>query len=76
MCAALSATIRLRMRTIEQTAPAREQLRPVLGDDVVDQLPVRACGRILAAMLATARAELERAHARDGQLELEPAVRR
>jgi hypothetical protein len=58
------------MRTFEQTAPAREQLRPVLGDDVVDQLSGRQCGRILAATFGAARAEPERAHRYDGQLEL------
>jgi hypothetical protein len=50
------------MRTIEQTTPAREQLRLVLGDNVVDELSSRACGRVLAAMFCAARSELERAH--------------
>jgi hypothetical protein len=63
------------MRTIQQRAPAREQLRSLLGDDVVDELSSRSCGRVLAAAFAAARAELERAHRYDGQPELEPARR-
>jgi hypothetical protein len=63
------------MRTIQQRAPAREQLRSLLGDDVADELSSRSCGRVLAAAFAAARAELERAHRYDGQPELEPARR-
>jgi hypothetical protein len=58
------------MSVPEVDRSARERLRCLLGDDV-DKLSDRACGRVLGAVFATARREVERLHEHDGQLQLE-----
>ena len=55
-----------------ERAPAREQLRLVLGP-VVDELADAACRRVLGSLYAAARREHERLHAHDGQLEFDAA---
>lgn len=54
-------------------SPAREQLRDLLGSEVVDRLTDLQCGRVLGAVFATAQRELDRFD-RPGQLSLTPAA--
>lgn len=58
------------MRT---ASPAREQLRDLLGSDVVDRLTDAQAGRVLGALYAAAQRELERFEPIAGQLELDAA---
>jgi hypothetical protein len=57
----------LRMATTLERSPAREQLRDLLGSDVVDELTDQMAGRVLGAVYATARRELDRVP-HEGQL--------
>lgn len=66
------ATIAGMLRDVE-ACPAREQLRDLLGDQVVDGLSDRALGRLLGMLFASARREVERAHMHDDQMALDAA---
>ena len=57
---------------MRNASPAREQLRDLLGDDVVDQLTDAQAGRVLGTLYAAARRELDRLVGPD-QLELDAA---
>jgi hypothetical protein len=56
-----------------ERSPAREELRGVLGDDVVDRLTDAQAGRLLGVLFAAARRELERFDQIPGQLDLDAA---
>jgi hypothetical protein len=62
----------VRLEVDVERSPDREQLRPMLGT-VVDELTERSCRRVLGAMRAAARREVERAHRFDGQLTIDAA---
>ena len=63
----------MRVIAAERLSPAREQLRDLLGDHVVDELTDRQAGRVLGAVYAAAKRELERAHRFNDQLPLDAA---
>jgi hypothetical protein len=65
--------MRLLMPVDLERSPAREQLRDLLGDSVVDRLTDAQAGRVLGAVYATAQRELDRFD-RPGQLSLPPAA--